>query len=98
MNVNNKRKERDLMKLVMSNYEVKLTEEGNQNDFYVSFEGPKESPYEGVKINDLNYQKYRASGKFMYNSQTNTLINRPLLGSEIKYFILTSMRVQALCA
>ncbi len=50
MNVNNKRKERDLMKLIMSNYEVKLAEEGNQNDFYVSFEGPKESPYEGVKI------------------------------------------------
>jgi ubiquitin-conjugating enzyme E2 H len=54
MNVNNKRKERDLMKLIMSNYEVKLTEEGNQNDFYVKFVGPKESPYEGVKIFVIN--------------------------------------------
>jgi ubiquitin-protein ligase len=50
MNVNNKRKERDLMKLIMSNYEVKLADESNQNDFYVKLEGPKESPYEGVKL------------------------------------------------
>jgi len=49
MNVNNKRKERDLMKLIMGNYEVKLIDGGNQYDFYVRFEGPKESPYEGVK-------------------------------------------------
>ena len=40
------------MKLIMSNYEVKLIEEGNQYDFYVRFEGPKESPYEGVKYSE----------------------------------------------
>ena len=44
----NKRKERDLMKLMMSNYEVTLTDENNQNDLFVVFHGPKESPYEGV--------------------------------------------------
>ncbi len=57
MNVNNKRKERDLMKLIMSNYEVKLIEEGNQYDFYVRFEGPKESPYEGVKYSQNIFNK-----------------------------------------
>ncbi len=46
---NNKRKERDLMKLMISNYDVTMTEEGNKNDFYVVFKGPKESFYEGVK-------------------------------------------------
>jgi len=45
----NKRKERDLMKLMMSNYEVTLADENNPNDLYVIFEGPKDSPYEGVK-------------------------------------------------
>jgi ubiquitin-protein ligase len=45
----NKRKERDIMKLMMSNYEVAMAEESNQNDFYVVFKGPKESAYEGVK-------------------------------------------------
>jgi hypothetical protein len=51
MNTKNKRKERDLMKLMMSNYEVTLTDENNPNDLFVLFNGPKESPYEGVSIN-----------------------------------------------
>jgi ubiquitin-conjugating enzyme E2 H len=45
----NKRKERDLMKLMMSNYEVSLADENNPNDLYVIFHGPSDSPYEGVK-------------------------------------------------
>ncbi len=45
---NNKRKERDLMKLMMSNYEVILADENNPSDLFVVFEGPKESPYENV--------------------------------------------------
>ena len=48
MNSQNKRKERDLMKLMMSNYEVNLADENNPNDLYVVFMGPKDSPYEGV--------------------------------------------------
>jgi ubiquitin-protein ligase len=46
--ITNKRKERDLMKLMMSNYEVSLADENNQNDLYVIFNGPVDSPYEGV--------------------------------------------------
>jgi hypothetical protein len=45
----NKRKERDLMKLMMSNYDVQLTDENNRNDLYVIFKGPKDSPYENVR-------------------------------------------------
>ena len=44
----NKRKERDVMKLLMRNYEVSLKDENNKNDIYVLFHGPKDSPYEGV--------------------------------------------------
>ena len=48
MTPSNKRKERDLMKLMMSNYEVSMSDEGVQNDFHVSFMGPKDSAYEEV--------------------------------------------------
>jgi ubiquitin-protein ligase len=47
--ISSKRKERDLMKLMMSNYEVTLASESKQNDFYVVFRGPVDSPYEGVR-------------------------------------------------
>jgi ubiquitin-conjugating enzyme E2 H len=47
MNQKNTRKERDVMKLLMSNYEVTLPDENNHNEFYVLFDGPKDSPYEG---------------------------------------------------
>lgn len=48
MNSKNTRKERDVMKLLMSNYEVNITDENNPNELYVLFHGPKDSPYEGV--------------------------------------------------
>jgi ubiquitin-conjugating enzyme E2 H len=51
----NKRKERDLMKLMMSNYEVSMVDEKNQYDFHVVFKGPKESSYEGVSVT-INFQ------------------------------------------
>jgi ubiquitin-protein ligase len=48
--VANKRKERDLMKLMMSNFDVHLTDENNRNDLFVIFKGPKDSPYENVNF------------------------------------------------
>ncbi|KAL5538030.1 hypothetical protein UlMin_002210 [Ulmus minor] len=41
-----KRREMDLMKLMMSDYKVEMINDGMQ-EFYVDFHGPKESPYEG---------------------------------------------------
>ncbi|TMW56509.1 hypothetical protein Poli38472_006519 [Pythium oligandrum] len=43
----NKRRETDVMKLMMSDYEVQLTDETKTNDFHVKFHGPAETPYEG---------------------------------------------------
>ena len=40
MNKKNTRKEKDVMKLVMSNYEVTITDENNPNDLFVLFHGP----------------------------------------------------------
>jgi ubiquitin-protein ligase len=46
---NNKRKEKDVMKLMMSNkYDVELLNDNNMHDFEVVFKGPQESYYEGV--------------------------------------------------
>ncbi|AOA63454.1 Ubiquitin-conjugating enzyme subunit [Komagataella phaffii CBS 7435] len=41
-----RRIESDVMKLLMSDYEVNLVND-NMQEFYVTFHGPKESPYEG---------------------------------------------------
>ena len=46
----NKRRERDIMKLMMSNHEVALIDEEKKHDFHVIFHGPKDSHYEGVKF------------------------------------------------
>ncbi|XP_030538193.1 ubiquitin-conjugating enzyme E2 4 isoform X1 [Rhodamnia argentea] len=41
-----KRREMDLMKLMMSDYKVEMINDGMQ-EFYVEFHGPKDSPYQG---------------------------------------------------
>ncbi|XP_022974572.1 ubiquitin-conjugating enzyme E2 4-like isoform X1 [Cucurbita maxima] len=41
-----KRREMDLMKLMMSDYKVEMINDGMQ-EFYVDFHGPSESPYHG---------------------------------------------------
>ena len=45
----NKRKEKDVMKLMMSGkFKVQLANEDSTSEFEVLFHGPKDSPYEGV--------------------------------------------------
>ena len=64
----NKRKDRDIMKLLMSNYEVSI-DDTNKNEIYVKFHGPKNSPYEGVSNNKINKKKIKKKKKkfFFYN-------------------------------
>lgn len=52
---NKKRMEKDVTKLILSEYEVKLKDENKMDEFTVVFYGPKDSPYEaGVwKVNVL---------------------------------------------
>ncbi|XP_077223844.1 ubiquitin-conjugating enzyme E2 5-like [Tasmannia lanceolata] len=42
-----KRREMDLMKLMMSDYKVEMVNDDSTHEFYVDFHGPKESPYHG---------------------------------------------------
>ena len=44
----NKRRDKDVMKLLVSEYEVEMANENSNAEFFVKFHGPKESPYEGV--------------------------------------------------
>lgn len=37
----------DIMKLMMSDYQVQMDSEDSRNDFYVKFRGPKDTSYEG---------------------------------------------------
>ena len=46
--VNNKRREKDVMKLMMSGkYDVHLVNEESTQEFDVLFDGPEDSPYQG---------------------------------------------------
>ena len=48
---NNKRREKDVMKLMTSGkFDITLINEHSTQEFDVLFNGPKESPYEGVSI------------------------------------------------
>ena len=44
----NKRREKDVMKLLVSHYDVMQVNENSTSELIIKFEGPKESPYEGV--------------------------------------------------
>jgi len=47
----NKRKEKDVMKLMMSGkFEVRLLNEDSTSEFEVMFKGPEESSYQGVSL------------------------------------------------
>ena len=49
-NKQNLRKEKDVMKLLVSEYSVNVTDEKKNNEFLVKMPGPKDSLYEGVII------------------------------------------------
>ena len=44
----NKRRDKDVTKIMVSGYNVELTDENKMNEIIVDFLGPKDSPYEGV--------------------------------------------------
>lgn len=46
----NKRRDKDVMKLLVSEYEVNLVNDNNNSEFIVKFFGPQDSPYEGVSF------------------------------------------------
>ena len=44
-----KRREMDVMKLMMSDFEVSLPHD-TMNEFFVTFNGPRDTPYEGETV------------------------------------------------
>jgi len=49
----NKRRDKDVTKIMVSGYNVELTDENKMNEIIVDFLGPKDSPYEGVSKNEI---------------------------------------------
>ena len=45
-NIATKRKEKDVTKLLVSDYEVKVVDDTTNNDLLVKMKGPTNSPYE----------------------------------------------------
>ena len=79
---NSKRKQKDIMKLMSSKYDVILRED-NQDEFTVIFAGPKGSEYIGVKNKKTN----REHGKLEFTFQNNIHLNLLLLDFAIKFSI-----------
>lgn len=67
---NSKRREKDVMKLIMSGkFQVHLTNEDSTNEFEVLFEGPYESLYQGVSIlviDSLNAMSDKMKGSSIF--------------------------------
>ena len=53
----NKRKEKDVMKLLTSDYDIEIRND-NMSEFTVILNGPEESPYEGVSSNFRGRSKF----------------------------------------
>ena len=45
-----KRREKDVMKLMVSDYQVKFADPNSTSEFFVKLAGPVNSPYEGVSF------------------------------------------------
>eukprot|EP00873_Tetraselmis_striata_P014088 jgi/Tetstr1/434352/TSEL_023456.t1 len=71
MGSENKRRERDVMKLMMNDYKVEMVND-RINEFHVEFVGPKDSPYEGGHWK-LHVQ---LSDAYPYESPSITFVNR----------------------
>lgn len=46
----NKRRDKDVTKLLVSDFDVFLPNESNLSEFIVKFHGPSDSPYENVSF------------------------------------------------
>jgi GMP synthase PP-ATPase subunit len=52
----NKRKSKDVMKLLISDYEVKIIDENKNDQFLIKLKGPENSAYEAVNIYNSFYR------------------------------------------
>lgn len=85
------------MKLLVSDYEVKMSSEDSNSEFLVKFAGPKDSPYQEVSAfgviepvcKPMTYREFGESGSFC---RTNTPTNRLQLASLTEFSTPTSTR------
>lgn len=45
VSMSNKRRDKDVMKIMVSGYQVELPDESKMNEIIVNFPGPQDSPY-----------------------------------------------------
>ena len=48
VSMTNKRRDKDVMKMLVSSYKVELVDENRMSEIVVDFPGPQDSPYAGV--------------------------------------------------
>lgn len=60
-NVQNKRRQKDVNKIMMSGYDVEILDENRMDEFVVKFKGPPDSPYAMVSV--FKHHSFRANGE-----------------------------------
>ena len=85
----NLRKEKDVHKLLVSKFEVKLPNENDSSEMHVKFEGPKDSPFEGVSIIFIAYSN-RVFGTLGSAFQSSIPSNHHRSASATKFTTPTS--------
>ena len=58
VSMNNKRRDRDVMKIMVSGYKVELPDETKMSELVVDFPGPQDSPYVGVSCSCFKSDRF----------------------------------------
>lgn len=65
--MSNKRRDKDVMKIMVSGYKVELPDESKMNEIIVNFPGPQDSPYKDVSPPAINSLLSSETPKWVLN-------------------------------
>ena len=72
-NFQQKRRQKDVTRIMVSGHDVELIDEEKIDEFIVKFKGPSDSPYFGVSYYNHIIHFYRENGKLELFFQNSTL-------------------------
>lgn len=58
VSMSNKRRDKDVMKIMVSGYKVELPDESKMNEIIVNFPGPQDSPYKDVSPPTIQFASF----------------------------------------
>lgn len=65
VSMSNKRRDKDVMKIMVSGYKVELPDESRMNEIIVNFPGPQDSPYKDVSPLTIRLFRQKHRSEFL---------------------------------